>query len=99
MIDLVMTLDITEAAQTDNLHATVDYVKVYGICRQILEHDRVKLLETLANHLLDRILEACPRVTKAEIIIKKPSAPMGGVLDYVALETSKEREHRVSRTG
>jgi 7,8-dihydroneopterin aldolase/epimerase/oxygenase len=99
MIDLVMTLDITEAAQTDSLHATVDYVKVYGICRQILEHDRVKLLETLANHLLDRILEACPRVTKAEIIIKKPSAPMGGVLDYVALETSKEREHRVSRTG
>jgi len=81
MIDLVMTLDIAEAAQTDNLHATVDYVKVYGICRKILEHDRVKLLETLANHLLDRILEACPRVTKAEIIIKKPSAPMGGVLD------------------
>jgi len=99
MIDLVMTLDIAEAAQTDNLHATVDYVKVYGICRQILEHDRVKLLETLANHLLDRILEACPRVTKAEIIIKKPSAPMGGVLDYVALETSKERKHRVPRTG
>lgn len=99
MIDLVMTVDIAEAAQTDDLHATVDYVKVYGICRQIVEHDRVKLLETLANHLLDRILEACPRVTKAEIIIKKPSAPMGGVLDYVALETSKEREHRVSRTG
>lgn len=99
MIDLVMTLDIAEAAQTDDLHATVDYVKVYGICRQIVEHDRVKLLETLANHLLDRILEACPRVAKAEIIIKKPSAPMGGVLDYVALETSKEREHRVPRTG
>ncbi|HXC01986.1 MAG TPA: dihydroneopterin aldolase [Opitutaceae bacterium] len=91
MIDLVMTLDIAEATRTDNLQSTVDYVKVYGICRQILEHDRVKLLETLANHLIDRILEACPRVTKVEITIKKPSVPMDGVLDYVAVETSKER--------
>lgn len=91
LIDLAMTLDVAEAAQTDDLHATVDYKKVYGICRQIVEQDRVKLLETLANHLLDRILEACPRVTKVEIVIKKPSAPVGGVLDYVALETSKER--------
>jgi dihydroneopterin aldolase len=91
MIDLVMTLDIAEAASTDNLQATVDYVKVYGICRQIVEHDRVKLLETLANHLINRILEACPRVTKVGITIKKPSVPMDGVLDYVAVETSKER--------
>jgi dihydroneopterin aldolase len=86
-----MTLDIAEAARADDLRATVDYIEVYRICRQIVEHDRVKLLETLANHLLDRILEACPRVSKVEIVIKKPSAPMGGVLDYVALETSKER--------
>src|SRR5256885_2115751 len=91
MIDLAMTLDIAGAASSDDLKNTVDYVKVYGICRQIVEHDRVKLLETLANHLLDRVLEACPRVTKVEITIKKPSAPMGGVLDYVAIETSKER--------
>ncbi|HTQ30762.1 MAG TPA: dihydroneopterin aldolase [Opitutaceae bacterium] len=91
LIDLVMTLDIAEAARTDDLHATVDYKKVYNICRQIVEHDRVKLLETLADHLIDRIMEACPRVTRIEIVIKKPSAPVGGVLDYVALETSKER--------
>ena len=94
MIDLVMTLDIAEATRTDNLSSTVDYVKVYGICRQIVEHDRIKLLETLANHLIDRILEACPRVTKVEITIKKPSVPMDGVLDYVAVETSKERSIR-----
>ncbi|HXA15063.1 MAG TPA: dihydroneopterin aldolase [Opitutaceae bacterium] len=99
MIDLVMTLDIAEAARTDDLRNTVDYVKVYGICRQIVEHDRVKLLETLANHLIDRIFEACPRVTKVGITIKKPSVPMDGVLDYVAVETSKEREHGISRAG
>ena len=98
-IDLVLTLDIAEATRTDDLNATVDYVKIHAICREIVEHERVKLLETLANHLLDRILAACPRVVAAEIIIKKPSVPMGGVLDYVAVETSKQRENGVPRAG
>ena len=91
LIDLVLTLDIAEAARTDDLHTTVDYAKVYAIVRQIVEHDRVKLLETLANHILDRVLASSERVTKAEIVIRKPSVPVGGALDYVAVETSKER--------
>ena len=98
-IDLVLTLDIAEAARTDELETTVDYVNVHAICREIVEHERVKLLETLANRLLDRVLAACPRVIEAEIIIKKPSVPMGGVLDYVAVETSKKRENGLSRSG
>ncbi len=97
-IDLVLTLDISEAARSDDLDATVDYVKVHAICREIMEHERVKLLETLANRVLDRVLAACPRVSVAEIIIKKPSVPMGGVLDYVAVETSKQRENGVPRS-
>ena len=57
----------------------------YALCRQIVEHDRVKLLETLANHILDRVLATSPLVTKAEIVIRKPSVPLGGALDYVSL--------------
>jgi dihydroneopterin aldolase len=91
LIDLVLSLDIAEAARSDDLTTTVDYAKVYALCRQIVEHDRVKLLETLANHIIDRVLETCPRVTRAEIVIRKPSVPVGGALDYVAIETSKER--------
>ena len=91
LIDLVLTLDIAEAARTDDLNTTVDYAKVYAICRKIVEQDRVKLLETLANHIIDRVLEAAPLVTKVEIVIRKPSVPLGGAIDYVAVETSKER--------
>ncbi len=91
LIDLVLGMDIAEAARTDDLRATVDYVKVFEICREVVERDRVKLIETLANHIIDRILERCPRVNYVEIVIKKPSVPMPGVLDYVAIETSKTR--------
>lgn len=91
MIDLTLSLDMAEAARTDDLEATVNYVKVFALCRDVVENDRVKLLETLASDIIDRILESFPPVTAVEITIKKPSAPMAGVLDYVAIETGRTR--------
>jgi dihydroneopterin aldolase len=99
LIDVVLTLDITEAAQTDRLDATVDYQQVYTLCRQIAEKERMRLLEALANRLIDAILAACPRVTRVDLMVKKPSAPLGGALDYVALETGKDRDTRLPRPG
>jgi len=99
LIDVVLTLDITEAAQSDRLDATVDYQRVYNICRQIVEKERMRLLEALANRLIDAVLEACPRVSRMDVVVKKPSAPLGGALDYVALETGKDRDTRLPRPG
>lgn len=91
LVDLTLTLDIAEAAHHDRLGATVDYVKLYALCRKVVEQDRVKLIETLANDLLDQVLATCPRVEEAAIVIRKPSVALGGTLDYVAIETSKQR--------
>jgi dihydroneopterin aldolase len=99
LIDVVLTLDVTEAAQSDRLDATVDYQRVYNICRQIVEKERMRLLEALANRLIDAVLEACPRVSRMDVVVKKPSAPLGGALDYVALETGKDRDTRLPRSG
>lgn len=99
LIDVVLTLDVTEAAQSDRLDATVDYQRVYNICRQIVEKERMRLLEALANRLIDAVLEACPRVSRMDVVVKKPSAPLGGALDYVALETGKDRDTRLPQSG
>ena len=91
LVDLALTLDIAEAARTDKLDATVDYVRIYALCRKIVEQEKVKLIETLANDILDQVLATCPRVDEAAIIVRKPSVALGGPLDYVAIETSKKR--------
>jgi dihydroneopterin aldolase len=91
MVDLVLTLDIADAARTDALQHTVDYTQVFALCRDVLEQDRVKLLETLGSDIIDRILAKFERVQQVDIMIKKPSVPVPGALDYVALETSKAR--------
>jgi len=98
-VDLALTLDITEAAATDRLSATVNYAQVHAICRKIVEEERVKLLETLCQRIIDAILQECERVTKVEITIKKPAAPIPGLLDYVAVEASSERADRLPRPG
>jgi dihydroneopterin aldolase len=97
IIDLVLTLDMAEVARTDDLNATVDYVHVYELCRQMLEKERVNLLETLASHLADRILLEHPRVLTVEITVKKPAVPLRGAVDYVAVELTKERENGLPR--
>lgn len=91
VIDLTLTTDITEAARTDDLAATVDYSAVFALCRQIVEGDRHRLLESLAARILQGVLDGFQRVTRVHIVIRKPSAPIAGVFDHVSLETSLER--------
>jgi dihydroneopterin aldolase len=90
-IDLSLTTDIAKATQSDDLEDTVDYVNIYAMCREVVEGAHVKLLETLACRIMDRVLADFPSVQKVEITIRKPSVPLPGVLDHVALETSKSR--------
>jgi dihydroneopterin aldolase len=97
LVDLVLTVDIGPAAASDRLPDTVDYSRVHDICRKIVEKERVKLLETLCQRIMDAIMLKFERVSKIEIIIKKPGAPIRGVLDYVAVEASLERRRRLSR--
>ena len=93
LVDLFLTIDLRAAAASDRLPYTVDYSRVYDLCRKIVEKERVKLLETLCQRIMDAVLRESPRV----LIIKKPGAPIPGVLDYVAIEASRERPRRLSR--
>ena len=94
LVDLVLTLDIAAASSSDRLADTIDYGKAYDVVRGIVEKDRVKLLETLCDRIMDAILRELERVDKVEVTVKKPSAPIPGVLDYVAVEASRVRVPR-----
>ena len=97
IVDVVLTVDMTEAAITDQLSSTLDYVAVHAICQQTVEKEPVKLLETLASRLAAKILAGHPRVLNVDIMVKKPSVPLRGALDYVAVEISQAREHGIPR--
>jgi len=99
LVDLTLTMDIAAAAASDRLSDTINYAKAHDVCRQIMERDRVKLLETLCARVIDALFEEFARVARVEVTIKKPSAPIPGVLDYVAVTAACDRADRLPRPG
>ncbi len=90
-VDLALTLDIAAVARSDALADTVDYVAVHALCRELMEGTPVKLIETLAARIMEAVLKKFPRVAKVGITLRKPSVPLRGVLDHVAIEASLSR--------
>ena len=91
-MDLVLTVDVTEVTRTDTLKSTVNYVDVYSICQDVLEREPAKMIETVALRLGEKILAGHPGVLRVEVLLKKPSVPLRGALDYVAVELTLSRE-------
>ena len=91
LVDLTLVLDLTEAATTDRLAATVDYGAVHALCRRIVEQERFQLLEALAGRLCQEVLAHFPPVTVLTVVVKKPEVRLGGPLDYAAVELTRRR--------
>ncbi len=91
LVDLVLVLDIAQAAASDQLADTVDYGVIHRVCRDIVEKERYQLLEALAARLLDAVLAADSRVLEATVTVKKPAVALGGTLEYAAVEATKQR--------
>jgi dihydroneopterin aldolase len=90
IIDAVLHLDLRKAGRTDDLHDTVNYGEIYAVIKSIVEDQRFNLLEALGEAIAERVLREFP-VQKIEVQIRKPSAPVVGIFDYVEVSIVRER--------
>lgn len=91
LVDLTMVADLSEAAATDRLEATVDYSRVHSLCRRIVEEERFQLIEALAGRLIAQIFADFPPITEITVAVKKPQVSLGGRLEYAAVELNRAR--------
>ena len=84
-IDIFMKTDTSKAESSDNLNDTVNYQLVYQAIKEEME-TRSKLLENVARRILNRITKDFPSVESARIKIRKLNPPLGGKIDFVAVE-------------
>jgi 7,8-dihydroneopterin aldolase/epimerase/oxygenase len=75
LVDAVLWVDTRAAAASDDLADTVDYGVLAQRLAAVVAGDPVDLIETLASRLADTCL-ADPRVTRAEVTVHKPRAPI-----------------------
>ncbi len=82
-VDAELLVTDNGALETDDFDGTVDYGRVFQEIEAVVTGDRFFLIEALARRIGRVVCERFPGVLKASITVRKPSAPVIGVLDYV----------------
>ena len=90
-VDVELHCDLSRGAKTDNLKDTVDYQKVYSCIRDLVLGKKYYLLEALANTIAQGILKQFKQVETAVVRVRKPGAPVRGVIDHVEVEIHRSR--------
>ncbi len=82
-VDAVLTVAPGDALAKDEIGATVDYGKAFQVIEKIITGERRYLIESLALEVAEVLRRTFPQIVRAEITVRKPNAPVPGVLDYV----------------
>jgi dihydroneopterin aldolase len=90
-VDVDLYCDLSRGAQTDDLRRTVDYQKVYACVRTLVLARKHFLLESVAGTIAKGILKEFRAVRRVTVRVRKPSAPLKGVVDHVEVELSRSR--------
>jgi len=90
-VDVELHCDLSEAKQTDTLHRTVNYEKVYGVMQEAVVGKKYYLIEALANTIASQILSGFREVQRVVVRVRKPGAAVHGVIDHVEVEVESER--------
>lgn len=89
-VDLCVKADLSKSAKTDKLSDTVDYVHLNRIVKEEMAI-RTKLLETVADKILIRILNEISIVQKVTVEVSKVNPPIGGNVAMVTIKMKKSR--------
>ena len=91
LVDLALSIDLAKASLSDSIADTVDYGAVAELVVEEIEGDRVILIERLAGKIGERVLALDPRITKVEITVHKPQAPVKAELSDIAVKITRTR--------
>jgi dihydroneopterin aldolase len=90
-VDVELVLDLTRAMGSDALQDSVDYGRAFAIVREEVEEHQYQLLEGLAGAIVRRLMAELP-IVSVLVRVRKPQAPIRGVLSYAAVEIQRRRE-------
>lgn len=91
VIDLSVSVDLQKAGQTDQLEYSVNYGELYRVCKEIVEGNPVKLIETLAERISGKVLKEFTLVSEITVKVIKPDPPIPGHYQSVAIEITRRR--------
>jgi len=90
-VDVELEFNMDAAIRSDHLQDTINYEKIYQMVQDVVTHSKFYLLEALAGKII-AVIFANERIEAITVRIRKPGAPIRGVLDTVEVEISRRRD-------
>ena len=90
-VDVDLHCDLERGAKSDHLQDTVNYERVYECIRSLVLDKKHFLLESLASSIGRGILKNFSKVNSVTVRVRKPGAPVRGVIDHVEVELTETR--------
>lgn len=87
-VDAELDVDPDEGLEDDIMGSTVDYGAAFVEIEKIITGQRRFLIEALAFDVARALCAKFPRIARATITVRKPHAPVPGVLDHVEVTVS-----------
>lgn len=84
IVDVTMETNFSEAAKTDDITKTIDYVAVYAIVKKQMAI-RSKLLEHVAERIISELKKEFSTLKKTEVKVTKLNPPMNGHVERVSI--------------
>ncbi len=89
-VDLELSMSLKKSSLSDHLYDTVDYEAVYKTVNNCVESKRYFLLEALAENISRSVIKKYD-IDAIVIRVRKPNAPISGVIDTVEVELKRKK--------
>jgi 7,8-dihydroneopterin aldolase/epimerase/oxygenase len=89
-VDIELRLDLSRAAERDELGSTVSYAEVHDVVVASIRESPFALIEAAATRLTSRILDAFP-VDGVTVRLTKLLPPIDGIVAGAGVEISRDR--------
>ena len=89
-VDLELFCSLNKPGKSDRLEDTLDYEEIYKIVYFCTHQKKYYLIEALAETISESLLKKFP-IERIIVRVRKPNAPVKGVLDYVEVELDRSR--------
>jgi len=90
-VDVVLDVDLSKAAESDELADTVDYGAVSDLVATHIAGPSFALIEKLAGTIATSLLSQFPSVQRVSVTVHKPQAPIAVKFGDVAVTINRQR--------
>ena len=84
-VDIYVDMDLSKAAETDELEDTLNYEEVYVLVKEEMANS-TKLIEHVGNRILKRLKAGHQQIELAKVRITKLNPPLQGYVGRVFIE-------------